>query len=174
MDDESGAVHQFVSGLLAQPDCTHCPLQGERIVPPEGNPRARIALVGEAPGGREAQDGRPFVGLSGKLLNVFLEQAGISRHEVWITNSALCKPKSATVNGVRLNPEKVVKIAAEHCRSRLQAELRIVRPIVIIGLGGQAIRSVYDSKASMKGRRGAVHVIDLAGAGTPSSGTQPT
>jgi DNA polymerase len=172
MDEKDGPVHQFVSGLLAQPDCSKCPLQGERIVPPEGNPRASIALVGEWPGGRETQEGRPFLGLAGKLLDVLLEQAGLDRHEVWITLATMCKPRSATVNGVKLNAEKVVKIAAEHCRPRLQAELRIVRPKVIIGLGTQAIRSVYDAKASMKGRRGAVHVLDLAG--TPGSGTPTT
>jgi len=80
----------FYRGLLAIPDCTGCPLQGAKIVPPEGNPRAKLAIIGEGPGYNEEQELRPFVGAAGQHLNRMLADAGIIRSEVWVSNSALC------------------------------------------------------------------------------------
>lgn len=155
-------AYEFHRGLVAHPDCTNCPLRGSKIVPPEGNPRARIAIVGEGPGHQEEMVGAPFQGPSGALLNRLLSQAGISRSEVWITNTSLCKPKTVEIDGKVIAPDQVVRISAKHCKSRLDAELAIIRPRVIIGLGAQSVRSVYAQNASLKGRRGAIHTIDLS------------
>lgn len=158
MDD---VAHVFHRGLLAQPDCAGCPLEHSKKIPPEGNPHARIAIVGEGPGYVEELEGRPFVGPAGQLLNRLLAQADIQREAVWITNSTLCKPKVCIVDGKPMAPENVVRLAAKFCKSRLDAELAIVKPRVIIGLGAQSVRSVYAPSATMKGRRGAIHTLDL-------------
>lgn len=154
-------AYEFYRGLVTQPDCTNCPLRGSKIVPPEGNPRAKIAIVGEGPGFQEEQVGAPFQGPSGALLNRLLDQAGITRSEVWITNTSLCKPKTVEIDGKVVAPDQVVRISAKHCKSRLDSELAIIKPRVIVGLGAQSVRSVYAQNASLKGRRGAIHTLDL-------------
>lgn len=85
---------RFHRGLLVQPDCRGCPLDGCRKVPPEGNLDASVVLIGEAPGENEERDGRPFIGASGQYLNVLLKRLGVEREAVFITNSALCKPRT--------------------------------------------------------------------------------
>lgn len=155
-------AYEFYRGLVAQPDCTNCPLRGSKIVPPEGNPRAKIAIIGEGPGHQEEMAGAPFQGQSGVLLNNLLLQAGISRSEVWISNTSLCRSKTVEIDGKVVTPDQIVRISAKHCKSRLDSELAIIRPRVIIGLGAQSVRSVYAQNASLKGRRGAIHTIDLS------------
>lgn len=160
-EDDATVAKPFFRGLLVQPDCTNCPLKDSKMVVPEGNPRARIAFVGEGPGYMEVQQGRPFVGPSGTLLNKMFTDAGIVREDVWITNATLCRGKTVQYGGKTLSPDQAAKMAADHCRPRLIQELRIVKPKVVVGLGAQAVRSVYDKTASMKGRRGGIHILDL-------------
>ncbi len=156
-----GIAYTFHRGLLAKPSCDGCPLQGSKIVPPEGNPHAKIAIVGEGPGYVEEVEGRLYCGSTGQLLNKLLSQAEIEREAVWLTNSTLCKPKVCIVDGKPMAPDSVVRLAAKFCKSRLDAELAIVRPRVVIGFGAQSVRSVYSSAGNMKGRRGGIHTIDL-------------
>lgn len=158
---EDGIVYAFHRGLLSQPECEGCPLQGAKIIPPEGNPHARIAIVGEGPGYGDEQDGRPFTGPAGKFLNRMLTQAGITREEVWLTNTILCRPKVCMVEGKPVAPENVLRLASKYCKSRLDAELAVIRPRVVVGLGAQSVRSIYAPNATLKGRRGAIHTIDL-------------
>jgi uracil-DNA glycosylase len=74
--------------------CLRCPLHESRkhAVPGEGNPRARILLVGEAPGALEDKQGRPFCGRAGKFLDGLLDRCGLKRSDVFITNSVKCHP----------------------------------------------------------------------------------
>ena len=71
--------------------CTLCPLHETRTntVPGEGSPNAKLFFVGEAPGAKEDETGRPFVGRSGKLLTTMIEEIGLSREEVFITSISL-------------------------------------------------------------------------------------
>jgi DNA polymerase len=118
--------------------------------------------VGEYPGYNEVQQGRPFVGVAGKFLEILLDRAGAERSQFWITNTILCRPKTiAQGSGEPLNPEKVARRAALFCKSRLIAELQVVKPISIIGFGGQTVRSLYLTSGSLKGRRGGIHTISL-------------
>lgn len=155
-------AYEFHRGLVATPDCRGCPLAGSKIIPPEGNPRAKIAIVGEGPDYQARDSGRPFVGASGSLLDKLLRRADIDRTSVWLTNSHLCATKVAEIDGKIVTPDQVSRLAAKHCKSRLDEELAIIRPRVIIGLGAQSVRSVYAQNASLKGRRGAIHTLDLA------------
>ena len=73
--------------------CTRCELHRSRTeaVPGEGPTHAEIMLIGEGPGASEDKQGRPFVGASGKFLDQLLEQAGVTRSDVWITNVVKCR-----------------------------------------------------------------------------------
>ena len=168
MDDNSDDVARpFHRGLLVQPNCDGCPLQGEAIVPPEGNPNATVAIVGDFPGYNEASQGRVFTATVGRLLDVLIHRAGAERSEFWITNAVLCRPKTTPQsNGELLNPDQVARRAAQFCRSRLIGELQIIKPKAIIGFGSESVRSLYGSGASLKGRRGGIHKISLAGTDT--------
>src|ERR1041384_2996370 len=74
--------------------CEQCPLNApsNTYVPSDGPDKAALVVVGEAPGFRESVEGKPFVGASGKLLNVVLESEGIERADVVFTNVCLCRP----------------------------------------------------------------------------------
>ena len=80
--------------MRLDPACTRCGLcKGrENVVAPEGPRRARVVLVGEAPGQKEDQLGRPFVGRAGKMLDRIMAEQGVSRREVLITNTVKCRP----------------------------------------------------------------------------------
>ena len=109
--------------------CTKCELHRARknAVPGEGPTHAEIMLIGEGPGAREDEQGRPFVGPSGKFLDQLLEQAGVTRADVWITNVVKCRPPG---NRDPL-PDEV-----ETCTSNyLQHQIEIVDPSIIVTLG---------------------------------------
>jgi uracil-DNA glycosylase len=109
--------------------CTKCELHRSRknAVPGEGSTHAEIMLIGEGPGAREDEQGRPFVGASGKFLDQLLEQAGVTRADVWITNVVKCRPPG---NRDPL-PDEV-----EICTSNyLQHQIKLVNPSMIVTLG---------------------------------------
>ncbi len=157
-------------GLIYRPACAGCPLQGSKIVPPNGNLNARIAIVGENPGGNEERIGRGFVGRSGKLLDVLLERNGIDRADVWISNASLCCPRPAlmqvpqpdgSISEVQLDQEQVKLNATRKCRPRLLAELARIRPRVIVPLGRLAFEAVTGEIDNITSRRGGVHTPDF-------------
>lgn len=109
--------------------CTKCELHRSRknAVPGEGPTHAEIMLIGEGPGAREDEQGRPFVGASGKFLDQLLEQAGVTRADVWVTNVVKCRPPG---NRDPL-PNEV-----EICTSNyLQHQIKLVNPSIIVTLG---------------------------------------
>jgi len=157
-------------GLISQPNCEVCPLRGCRIVPPNGNPRARIAIVGEGPGYNEDLEGRGFVGKAGKLLNILLERVGIVRSECWISNAALCPPRPVTLRVdigtpqdryISLDVDKVKDLSVRACRPRLLQELLLIRPSMIIPAGGLALWSLSGRMEGITARRGAIHELPL-------------
>lgn len=101
------------------------------MVPGAGNPSARIFFLGEAPGAREDEQGLPFVGRSGELLNQMLEQAGLSRDRVFIGNVVRCRPPG---NRDPKGPE----IAA--CAGWLEQQLRLIDPSIVATLGRFALQ----------------------------------
>jgi DNA polymerase len=109
--------------------CTRCELHRSRkkAVPGEGPTHAEIMFIGEGPGARENEQGRPFVGASGKFLDQLLEQAGVTRADVWITNVVKCRPPG---NRDPL-PDEI-----ETCTSNyLQHQIKLVNPSIIVTLG---------------------------------------
>src|SRR5512138_2357510 len=109
--------------------CTKCELHRSRkkAVPGEGPTHAEIMFIGEGPGFHENEQGRPFVGASGQFLDQLLQQAGVTRADVWITNVVKCRPPG---NRDPL-PDEV-----ETCTSNyLQHQIEIVNPSIIVTLG---------------------------------------
>ncbi len=108
--------------------CTLCRLQGSRtqVVPGEGNSQGDLLFIGEGPGEVEDRQGRPFVGPAGQLLDKILESAGLGREEVYITNMVKCRPP------LNRTPQRD---EMEACWPYLQAQVRLIRPKIIIALG---------------------------------------
>lgn len=109
--------------------CTKCELHRSRkkAVPGEGPTHTEIMFIGEGPGFNENEQGRPFVGAAGKFLDELLEQAGVTRADVWITNVVKCRPPG---NRDPL-PDEI-----ETCTSNyLQHQIKIVSPSIIVTLG---------------------------------------
>ncbi len=109
--------------------CTKCTLHHSRkkSVPGEGPANSEIMFIGEGPGFHENEQGRPFVGAAGQFLDQLLEQAGVTRSDVWITNVVKCRPPG---NRDPL-PDEI-----EICTSNyLQHQIEIVNPSIIVTLG---------------------------------------
>lgn len=105
------------------------------MVPGEGNPDAELMLVGEAPGASEDEQGRPFVGRAGKLLDEVLEAAGLAREDVYITNVVKARPP-------RNRDPRAGEVA--HHLPWLEAELALVQPRLVIPLGRHALAHFSD------------------------------
>jgi DNA polymerase len=128
-------------------NCTRCPLyQGRtQIVHTDGNQRARLMFVGEAPGADEDAQGRPFVGRAGQLLTKIIEAIGFKREEVLIGNVNRCRPPANRPP----TPEE-----AAMCKPFLLREIAAVRPEVIVVLGNTAMRNLLDTKIGITKLRG--------------------
>ncbi len=110
-----------------------------------GNIKSTIVFVGEGPGSDEDEQGIPFVGRAGQLLNKILAAADFQREEVYIANVVKCRPP-----GNRLpNPDEV-KI----CRNFLEAQIRMIQPRMIVCLGALAAQTVIDPRAKIGQVRG--------------------
>ena len=125
--------------------CTKCDLCKTRInaVPGKGNFQSDVIFVGEAPGKNEDQKGEPFIGVAGKKLSVALEEAGISRDDVYITNIVKCRPPN---NRVPKTSER------ETCQEYLKQEISIIKPKIICILGNTAFNSILGGSEITKFR----------------------
>jgi len=126
--------------MRPDPDCRLCGLceQRARIVLPSGDMGSPVALVGEAPGEREDALGRPFVGRSGKLLDAIMEEEGVDRSRVMITNTVKCRPPG------NRDPTRE---EMEACRPFLDHELSGRK--VVVGLGKSACRDLLGYEGRM-------------------------
>ncbi len=138
--------------------CYSCDLGKTRIntVFSDGNAdTAKAILIGEAPGDNEDKTGTPFVGRAGKLLNEFLETAGIDREkDLYIINTVKCRPPN---NRVPTKQEK------ELCSHFLYEQIRIINPKILIFCGATALQSFYDNKEPISKIRGQIIDVDVQG-----------
>lgn len=128
-------------------DCTRCPLHQGRtnIVHTEGNRRARLMFVGEAPGADEDAQARPFVGRAGQLLTKIIEAIGFKREAVLIGNVNRCRPP-----GNRPPSEE----EATMCKPFLLREIASVQPEVIVVMGNTAMKNLLNTKQGITRLRG--------------------
>lgn len=130
-------------------ECTRCKLhkQGRKqIVFGVGNPNAELMFVGEAPGADEDQQGEPFVGRAGQLLNNMITAMGLKREDVYIANVIKCRPPG------NRTPERD---ECETCSPFLMRQIDVVQPKVIVALGAVAAKNLLglnDSMANLRGR----------------------
>jgi len=117
-------------------NCKKCRLHENRIntVPGEGPLTAKVVLIGEAPGRKEDEVGSPFVGPAGRLLNTLLENSGLKREEVFITNIVKCRPPGN---------RKPRRDEISQCLGYLGRQLRLIKPRVLILLGNTAAETIY-------------------------------
>lgn len=134
--------------------CTACELYAEatQTVFGEGPARARILLVGEQPGDSEDREGHPFVGPAGKLLSRALEDAGIDRRQVFVTNAV--KHFRWVARGKKRMHRKPKLTQIEACRPWLDAEIDRVAPEVIVALGATAAQTLFGRTFRITSQRG--------------------
>ena len=124
-------------------ECQKCELCETRIkaVPGKGNFDADVIFVGEAPGRNEDIHGEPFVGAAGKRLDMILEDTGIDRKDVYITNIVKCRPPKNRV------PSKKEE---ESCNDFIKQEIEIINPKIICVMGNTAYGTLLDGKEITK------------------------
>ena len=151
-DDRITAMDQLRTQGSA---CTRCDLYktGTQVVWGEGNPHAQVMFIGQGPGEQEVKAGRPFVGPSGEVLNEALEQVGIDRNKLWITNTIKHWATNINERGKKVNRDpKASEVQA--CRIWLDGELTIVQPQILVCIGRPAAQAVIDKKFKITEQRG--------------------
>ena len=136
-------MHQLDSIAENVRECQKCELCETRIkaVPGKGNFDADVIFVGEAPGRNEDIHGEPFVGAAGKRLDMILEDTGIDRKDVYITNIVKCRPPKNRV------PSKKEE---ESCNDFIKQEIEIINPKIICVMGNTAYGTLLDGKEITK------------------------
>ena len=130
--------------------CTRCPLYetATKGVPGEGNSKAKLVCVGEAPGAKEDETGRPFVGQAGQLLNKILAAIDLNREDVFICNVLKHRPPGNR----NPRPEEV-----EACSPYLIRQLELIKPKVIVAFGTFAAQTLLNTKTPIGQLRGLMH-----------------
>ena len=128
--------------------CSNCDLASTRqhVVVSRGNPQARLMVIGEAPGASEDDEGLPFVGRSGRLLDQLLLQAGFNPEaDVFVSNVVKCRPP---------NNRKPTRLELNSCRPWIDDQLARVDPAVVILVGSTAVAAMLNRKQPMRDLRG--------------------
>jgi uracil-DNA glycosylase len=143
--------------------CRGCDLykNATQVVFGAGPKRAQVMFVGEQPGDQEDRQGAPFVGPAGALLDKALADAGIPRDAVYVTNAV--KHFKWEPRGKRRIHKKPRASEVRACRPWLEAELKAVKPAVLVCLGATAAQSVLGASFRLMAQRGQIVASDLAG-----------
>lgn len=128
-------------------NCEKCPLCKTRtkVVFSDGTPNPKLMLIGEAPGFYEDQQGKPFVGKAGQLLDKIFASVGLSRKDIYICNTLKCRPPE---NRNPLPDEK------EACWEYLKAQIDIIKPQIILLCGNVAVQSILPNIGGITKIRG--------------------
>lgn len=140
-------------------DCRACPLwkDATQTVFGEGPSHAPLMLVGEQPGDKEDLAGKPFVGPAGQMLDRALDEAGIDRKKVYVTN-AVKHFKFVPRGKIRLH-QKPNTAEIKACRPWYERERAVVKPVLVVAMGTTAAQSVFGKITPINKNRG--HLIDL-------------
>jgi uracil-DNA glycosylase len=150
MGDEISRLESLDAVAAMVKGCRKCPLCSGRTntVPGEGNPSARLMCIGEGPGANEDATGRPFVGQAGELLNGILASIGLPREQVYIANIVKCRPPQN---------RKPLPDEAAACMPYLRRQIALIRPKVMLALGGTAAEALLNTKRGLGDLRNQVH-----------------
>jgi DNA polymerase len=148
-----GSLHGLPQAIRA---CTRCPLHrsATQAVPGEGPQDAALMIVGEQPGDQEDLQGRPFVGPAGKLFDEMAKRAGLDRQQAFVTNAV--KHFKFLPRGRRRIHQRPDAGEVQHCRWWLEAEIREVRPDLILAMGATAAEALTGSGKRLAERRGRI------------------
>lgn len=146
-------------------DCELCPelcRTRTKVAFGAGNIRS-IMIIGEGPGHHEDVVGAPFVGESGKYLNGALEEAGVERKDVYVTNMVLCRPTSEkeTPKGIKIVNRPPTSDEMKNCHNRLFEEIYLVDPKIIILLGASAASLV--TRSTLEKSAGELFYLEVPG-----------
>jgi uracil-DNA glycosylase len=147
-DDKPAALHALQQEIGL---CMRCPLATlgrHTVVFADGDPNAELMFVGEGPGADEDEQGLPFVGRAGQLLNNMITAMGTSRQQVYIANIVKCRPPKNRA------PEPV---EANTCLPFLLRQIDIVQPKIVVALGATAATYLTGMKSSLGSLRGRLH-----------------
>ncbi len=150
MGDEISRLESLEAIAKVVKECRKCPLCSGRThaVPGEGNPAAQLMCIGEGPGATEDATGRPFVGQAGELLNGILASIGLPREQVFIANIVKCRPPQN---------RKPLPDEAAACIPYLHRQIALIRPKVLLALGGTAAEALLNTKRGLGDLRNQVH-----------------
>lgn len=127
--------------------CSICPVgKSGKVVVGEGNPEADVVFIGEAPGKKEAETGRPFIGRSGQLLRKLIQDSGFKEEEVYITSPVKYLPDRGTPTSQDIT----------HGREHLLKQLKIIDPKLVVLLGRVAAEGVLQKKVFVAKEHGQV------------------
>jgi uracil-DNA glycosylase len=144
---------------LFREEVSHCELCPDLVVSRiktvfgEGNPDARLVLCGEGPGSAESKSGRPFVGVSGKLLDNIIKACGWKREDLYILNVVCCRPPNNRVP---------TKTEAKNCRRYLDVQIDLVAPEWIVCLGATAASNLLGVGPYVSPLRGKIFTYKMA------------
>jgi DNA polymerase len=143
-------------------DCRGCDLykRATQAVFGEGLRKSKVLMVGEQPGDQEDVQGRPFVGPAGGMLDRGLEEAGIDRKLVYVTNAV--KHFKWEARGKRRIHSKPIARELNACRPWLEAELAVIRPALLVALGATAAQSLFGRQFRVTQARGKVFESEWA------------
>jgi len=164
--DDGSVIVRSVRGFReAENSCRRCPLykNATQAVPGEGPAHAAVMIVGEQPGDQEDLTGKPFVGPAGKLLDRALEEAGIDRRDVYVTNAV--KHFKFEPRGKRRIHSKPNAGEIDRCKWWLEQELGLIKPRIVVALGATAARSLFGKSMAIGASRGRALTLDD---GTPA------
>lgn len=138
----------------AAAECEGCPLfqNATQTVFGEGPAKARVIMIGEQPGDQEDKQGKPFVGPAGRIMDKLMDEVGIPRKKVYLTNAV--KHFKWTPRGTRRMHAKPSSREIFACRPWLEAELEAIRPQVMVLLGATAAQSLLGAKFRLTKARG--------------------
>jgi DNA polymerase len=142
------AIKETLEDIKKEVDrCKGCKLHSTRTntVFGEGNPKAEIMFIGEAPGETEDLQGRPFVGRAGQLLDKIIEAMGYKRSDVYIANVVKSRPPGN-------RPPEADEVAA--CSPFLFRQINVVKPKVLVALGGTSLKCLFGDEAKISAMRG--------------------
>jgi uracil-DNA glycosylase family protein len=140
--------------------CRDCPLweKATQTVFGEGNPRARVMLVGEQPGDVEDREGHPFVGPAGRILDEALREAGLDRRQLYVTNAV--KHFKWEPRGKRRMHKTPAQREIAACFQWLEGEMEAVKPKLIVALGATAAKALLGPSFRITRQRGQVQKRD--------------
>ncbi|HEY6325411.1 MAG TPA: uracil-DNA glycosylase [Candidatus Cybelea sp.] len=155
---EASREQLLAQAAIAADACRRCAIGYERRnnVYGEGDPFARLMVVGEGPGETEDELGRPFVGRAGQLLDRMLLAIGLPREQVYICNTVKCRPTLPGPNGPRNRAPDAGEM--DNCRPFLEEQIAIVAPEVILALGSPAAKWFLGSDFQITRMRGCWYI----------------